>query len=87
MGNEEHIRELAQQWVSKLNGKEFNSTSEEMCFQSYAYEDGYKQCYQDLTEKACETFAEILVELCPDLLGYGGIAKAWENDFRERLGK
>lgn len=42
MGDEEHIRKLAQQWVSKFNGKEFNSTSEEMCFQSYAYEDGYK---------------------------------------------
>lgn len=83
--NEDHIRELAQQWVSNLNGKEFNSTSEEMCFQSYAYEDGYKQCYQDLTEKACKTFTKMLVELCPELLGYGAAAIEWEKDFRKRL--
>lgn len=36
-------------------------------------------------EKAAEVFSEMLVELWPDLLGFGGIAKKWENEFRKRL--
>lgn len=35
--------------------------------------------------KAAEVFAEMLVELCPELLGFGGAAKEWENEFRKRL--
>lgn len=36
-------------------------------------------------EKAADVFAEMLVELCPELLGFGGAAKEWENEFRKRL--
>lgn len=36
-------------------------------------------------DKAAEVFAEMLVELCPELLGFGGAAKEWENEFRKRL--
>lgn len=36
-------------------------------------------------DKATEVFADMLVELCPELLGFGGAAKEWENEFRKRL--
>ena len=36
-------------------------------------------------DRAAEVFAEMLVELCPELLGFGGAAKEWENEFRKRL--
>lgn len=36
-------------------------------------------------EKAADVFSEMLVELWPDLLGFGGIAKKLENEFRKRL--
>lgn len=35
--------------------------------------------------KACKVFSEILIELCPDLLGYGACSKEWENEFSKRL--
>ena len=38
-----------------------------------------------IINKACEVFQEMLIELCPELLGYGAIAVRWENDFRKRL--
>lgn len=38
-----------------------------------------------IINKACKVFQEMLVELCPELLGYGAIAKGWENDFRKQL--
>ena len=38
-----------------------------------------------MIDKAAEVFSEMLIELCPDLLGFGGIAKKWENEFRKRL--
>lgn len=47
MRSEEYIRELSYKWVENLLGKEFNSTSEEMCFLSYAYQDGYIKGYND----------------------------------------
>lgn len=40
---------------------------------------------KEIIDKATEVFAEILVELCPELLGYGAIAKGIENEFRKRL--
>ena len=36
-------------------------------------------------DKAAEVFADMLIELCPELLGFGGAAKEWENEFRKRL--
>ena len=40
---------------------------------------------KEIIDKATEVFVEMLVELCPELLGYGAIAKGIENDFRKRL--
>lgn len=40
---------------------------------------------KEIIDKATEVFAEILVELCPELLGYGAAAKGIENEFRKRL--
>ena len=39
----------------------------------------------EIINKACKVFQEMLIELCPELLGYGVIAVGWENDFRKRL--
>ena len=36
-------------------------------------------------ERAAEVFSEMLVELWPDLLGFGGMAKKLENEFKKRL--
>ena len=48
-------------------------------------EVSYEQGYHDAIDKAAEVFSEMLVELWPGLLGHGGIAKKWANDFRQRL--
>lgn len=51
-------------------------------------QDGWKIVKEEgitTIDKAAEVFAEMLVELCPELLGFGGAAKEWENEFRERL--
>ena len=38
-----------------------------------------------MLNRACSVFSDILIEICPELLGYGAGAKAWENKFRKRL--
>lgn len=38
-------------------------------------------------DKAAEVFAEMLVELCPELLGFDEAAKEWENEFRKKIGE
>lgn len=48
-------------------------------------EVNYEQGYHDAIDKATEVFSEMLAKLWPDLLGHGGIAKKWENEFRKRL--
>ena len=58
--NDDKIRYLSNQWVSNLHGKEFNSTSEEMLFQSYAYQDGYKAGADLMQEKMIEKAVEWL---------------------------
>ena len=35
--------------------------------------------------KECKLFQQMIIELCPELLGYGAIAKGWETDFRKQL--
>ena len=40
---------------------------------------------KEIVDKATEVFAEMLVELCPELLGYGAAANGLENEFRKRL--
>lgn len=44
-----------------------------------------KDIEERMKNKACKVFEEILVELCPELLGYGAVAVEWENEFRKRL--
>ena len=43
------------------DGKDINSTSEEMCFQKYAYCDGYEKGFQDAIEKA----KQIIISFMP----------------------
>ena len=47
--------------------------------------DGYIAGAKSMNNKACKVFHEILVEICPELLGYGAMAIEWENEFRKRL--
>ena len=49
------------------------------------HKDGLKCGMEIMKIKACKVFQEMLVELCPELLGYGAIAVGWENDFKKRL--
>jgi hypothetical protein len=46
-----------------------------------------KDIEERMKDKACKVFGEMLVELCPELLGYGAMAVEWENEFRKRLEK
>lgn len=50
--SEYYISDLAIKWIEQLHNKEFNSTSEEMTFQKYAYCDGYEKGFKDAIEKA-----------------------------------
>ena len=73
---------------------DINNNMEEEDFKAGDNEDAvktiimYKETYPTTlitVDKAAEVFAEMLVELCPELLGFGGAAKEWENEFRKRL--
>ena len=50
-----------------------------------SYSIGFRKGKERTINKACEVFAEMLIELCPELLGYGAIAKGWEDEFRDKL--
>lgn len=50
-----------------------------------SYSIGFRKGKEKTINKACEVFAEMLIELCPELLGYGAIAKGWEDEFRDKL--
>ena len=50
-----------------------------------SYSIGFRKGKEKTINSACEVFAEMLVELCPELLGYGAIAKGWEDDFKSKL--
>ena len=60
--SDNYIQNLSQQWCSDLHNKEFNSTSEEMCFQSYAYQDGYKKGFKDALHKICERLDKVILQ-------------------------
>ena len=45
----------------------------------------YDTISKDVIDLACSVFSDILIEICPELLGYGAGVKAWENKFRKRL--
>lgn len=62
MNNSEYyISDLAIKWIEQLHEKEFNSTSEEMTFQKYAYCDGYEKGFNDAIEKA----KQIIISFMP----------------------
>lgn len=50
-----------------------------------SYSIGFKRGKEKTINKACEVFAEMLIEVCPELLGYGYAAKIWEDEFRDKL--
>lgn len=68
---------------------DINNNMEEEDFNAGDNEDAVKTVIYPTTlitvDRAAEVFAEMLVELCPELLGFGGAAKEWENEFRKRL--
>ena len=46
---------------------------------------GFRKGKERTINSECEVFAEMLIELCPELLGYGYAAKKWEDEFKKRL--
>jgi hypothetical protein len=57
----------------------------EMTSRYIAFIKGAKYADRTMLDRACSVFSDILIEICPELLGYGAGAKAWENKFRKRL--
>ena len=52
---------------------------------SIGFRKGKDKTINKTINSACEVFAEMLIELYPELLGYGAIAKGWEDEFRDKL--
>ena len=52
---------------------------------SIGFRKGKEKTIKETINSACEVFAEMLIEVCPELLGYGAIAKGWEDEFRDKL--
>jgi hypothetical protein len=50
-----------------------------------SYSIGFRKGKEKTINRACEVFAEMLIELYPELLGYGAIFKGWEDEFRDKL--
>lgn len=44
--------------------------------------DEYQEGYNKAVEDACEAFSKILIEVCPELLGYGIAAFEYEEKFK-----
>ena len=52
---------------------------------SIGFRKGKEKTIKKTINSACEVFAEMLIEVCPELLGYGYAAKIWEDEFRDKL--
>lgn len=52
---------------------------------SIGFRKGKEKTIKKTINSACEVFAEMLIEVCPELLGYGYAAKIWEDEFRNKL--
>ena len=50
-----------------------------------SYSIGFRKGKEKTINSACEVFVEMLIELYPELLGYGAISKGWEDEFRDKL--
>ena len=49
------------------------------------FKEGAEYGYNLAIEKAGEVFAQKLIELCPEMLGHGGMAKLLENEFKQAI--
>lgn len=65
--------------------KKFNLENKPKNSNQISFSIGFRKGKERTINKACEVFAEMLIELCPELLGYGAIAKGWEDDFKNKL--
>lgn len=52
---------------------------------SIGFRKGKEKTIKKTINSACKVFAEMLIEICPELLGYGYAAKIWEDEFRDKL--
>ena len=52
---------------------------------SIGFRKGKEKTIEKSINSACEVFAEMLIEVCPELLGFGYAAKIWEDEFRDKL--
>jgi hypothetical protein len=50
-----------------------------------SYSIGFRKGKEKTIKSACDAFAEMLIEVCPELLGYGHAAKIWEDEFKSKL--
>lgn len=50
-----------------------------------SYSIGFRKGKEKTINSACKVFAEMLIEICPELLGYGYAAKIWEDEFKNKL--
>lgn len=46
---------------------------------------GFRKCKEKSINSACKVFAEMLIELCPELSGNGHATKIWEDKFKNKL--
>lgn len=65
--------------------KKFNLENKPKNSNKISFSMGFRKGKERTSNKACEVFAEMLIELCPELLGYGYAAKKWEDEFKKRL--
>lgn len=69
----------------KENKDQYTPKNSNQISYSIGFRKGKEKTIQKTINRACEVFAEMLIELCPELLGYGAISKGWEDDFRDKL--
>lgn len=50
-----------------------------------SYSIGFRKGKEKTINSACEVFAEMLIELCPELLGNGYATKIWKDEFKNKL--
>lgn len=81
MTREEEIQKKAREEAWYI--ADTSQTKEEAAIRGYCLGAAYAD--RTMLDRACSVFSDILIEICPELLGYGAGAKAWENEFRKRL--
>lgn len=69
----------------KENKDQDNPKNSNQISYSIGFRKGKEKTINKTINSACEVFAEMLIEVCPELLGYGYAAKIWEDEFRDKL--